>query len=133
MARNELIVVQGHDHPLLLRRQLAAEDLAWVAGVAPEDDGGLAGGAEERAAGGHVKTDGGDVGGGGADGVVVFDGGVDAGAVPVFFEAIDGDPTHAVELEGPGGEADFAWELLATAAGDGVHTGATPGRALRRR
>lgn len=36
MARNELIVVQGHDHPLLLRGELAAEDLAWVSGVAPE-------------------------------------------------------------------------------------------------
>ena len=35
MARNELIVVQGHEHPRLLRERLAAEDLAWVAGVAP--------------------------------------------------------------------------------------------------
>jgi len=30
LERNELIVVQGHDHPLLLSRQLRAEDLAWV-------------------------------------------------------------------------------------------------------
>ena len=30
LEKNELIVVQGHDHPLLLSRQLRAEDLAWV-------------------------------------------------------------------------------------------------------
>ncbi len=36
MAKNELIVVQGHDHPLLLRTELEAGDLAWVAGAAPE-------------------------------------------------------------------------------------------------
>ncbi len=35
MAKNELIVVQGHDHPLLLSRRLEARDLAWVAGEAP--------------------------------------------------------------------------------------------------
>jgi tRNA-specific 2-thiouridylase len=35
MARNELIVVQGHDHPLLLSRTLVAADLSWV-GSAPE-------------------------------------------------------------------------------------------------
>ncbi len=34
--RNELIVVQGHDHPLLLARALAAADLAWVSGEPPE-------------------------------------------------------------------------------------------------
>ena len=39
MARNELIVVQGHEHPLLLRRDLAAADLAWVAGEAPAGEG----------------------------------------------------------------------------------------------
>jgi tRNA-specific 2-thiouridylase len=38
MARNELIVVQGHDHPLLLRRELDAADLAWVAGTDPLAD-----------------------------------------------------------------------------------------------
>jgi len=31
-------VVQGHDHPLLLKGQLAAEDLSWVAGHAPSSD-----------------------------------------------------------------------------------------------
>ncbi len=30
MQKNELIVVQDHDHPLLLSRSLAASDLAWV-------------------------------------------------------------------------------------------------------
>ncbi|HEX8978809.1 MAG TPA: tRNA 2-thiouridine(34) synthase MnmA [Parasulfuritortus sp.] len=37
MARNELIVVQGHDHPLLLSKTLVAADLSWV-GAAPEAD-----------------------------------------------------------------------------------------------
>jgi tRNA-specific 2-thiouridylase len=35
LARNELVVVQGHDHPLLLARELAAADLSWVSGSAP--------------------------------------------------------------------------------------------------
>ena len=35
MAKNELIVVQGHDHPLLLSSRLEAGDLSWV-GPAPE-------------------------------------------------------------------------------------------------
>ncbi len=35
MQRNELIVVQDHDHPLLLSRSLAASDLAWVSGTPP--------------------------------------------------------------------------------------------------
>ena len=35
MARNELLVVQGHDHPLLSRSSLHAADLSWVAGQAP--------------------------------------------------------------------------------------------------
>jgi len=30
MARNELIVVQGHDHPLLLSEKVTANDLSWV-------------------------------------------------------------------------------------------------------
>ncbi len=38
IERNELIVVQGHDHPLLWRQQLLARDLSWVAGVAPQSD-----------------------------------------------------------------------------------------------
>jgi tRNA-specific 2-thiouridylase len=35
LASNTLIVVQGHDHPWLQYRALEAEDLSWVAGVAP--------------------------------------------------------------------------------------------------
>jgi tRNA-specific 2-thiouridylase len=35
-ASNELVVVQGHDHPLLMKSTLSAADTAWVAGVAPE-------------------------------------------------------------------------------------------------
>ena len=40
MERNELVVVQGHDHPLLLRGSLKARDLAWVSGGPPEADVG---------------------------------------------------------------------------------------------
>ncbi len=36
LVKNELIVVQGHDHPRLLSQQLRAEDLAWVSGAAPQ-------------------------------------------------------------------------------------------------
>jgi tRNA-uridine 2-sulfurtransferase len=36
--RNELIVVQGHDHPLLRSRALTAADLAWVNGEPPVAD-----------------------------------------------------------------------------------------------
>jgi tRNA-specific 2-thiouridylase len=36
LAANELIVVQGHDHPLLERTSLLAADLAWVSGAAPD-------------------------------------------------------------------------------------------------
>jgi tRNA-specific 2-thiouridylase len=36
LGKNELIVVQGHDHPLLLSRELHAEDLAWVSGEGPQ-------------------------------------------------------------------------------------------------
>ena len=39
MAKNELVVVQGHDHPLLLRERLDASDLAWVSGAAPDVHG----------------------------------------------------------------------------------------------
>ncbi len=38
MAKNELIVVQGHGHPLLARSSLQAADLAWVSGKAPRTD-----------------------------------------------------------------------------------------------
>ncbi len=36
LAKNELIVVQGHDHPMLLRERLRAHDLAWVSGELPD-------------------------------------------------------------------------------------------------
>jgi tRNA-specific 2-thiouridylase len=36
MASNELIVVQGHDHPLLMKRALCAVEPAWVSGAAPD-------------------------------------------------------------------------------------------------
>ncbi|MFA7243386.1 MAG: tRNA 2-thiouridine(34) synthase MnmA [Sulfuricellaceae bacterium] len=35
MARNELIVVQGHGHPLLFKDRLTAMDLSWIDGAAP--------------------------------------------------------------------------------------------------
>jgi len=35
MARNELIAVQGHDHPLLYRRDVRAGDMHWIAGGPP--------------------------------------------------------------------------------------------------
>jgi len=35
LARNALVVVQGHDHPLLFRRDVAAFDLNWIAGAPP--------------------------------------------------------------------------------------------------
>jgi tRNA-specific 2-thiouridylase len=33
-----LIVVQGHDHPLLLKDSLNAADLSWISGIAPRTD-----------------------------------------------------------------------------------------------
>ena len=35
LARNQLLVVQGNDHPLLYATRLQATDLNWVAGVPP--------------------------------------------------------------------------------------------------
>jgi tRNA-specific 2-thiouridylase len=32
---NELVVVQGHDHPLLMKRSLKAADVSWTAGAPP--------------------------------------------------------------------------------------------------
>ncbi len=43
LERNTLVVVQGHDHALLLRRHLHAQDASWIDGAAPApDDGPLA-------------------------------------------------------------------------------------------
>jgi tRNA-specific 2-thiouridylase len=36
IASNTLIVVQGHDHPLLQRADLTAGQLSWISGVAPD-------------------------------------------------------------------------------------------------
>jgi tRNA-specific 2-thiouridylase len=36
-ARNVLVVVQGHDHPLLHRSTVDADDLHWIAGAPPGD------------------------------------------------------------------------------------------------
>ena len=35
LEKNQLVVVQGHDHPRLLKHELAAQDAAWVSGQAP--------------------------------------------------------------------------------------------------
>jgi tRNA-uridine 2-sulfurtransferase len=35
MAANELVVVQGHDHPLLMKKTLRAAQASWIDG-APE-------------------------------------------------------------------------------------------------
>ena len=35
IARNALIAVQGHEHPLLFRRGVDAVDMHWIAGVSP--------------------------------------------------------------------------------------------------
>jgi tRNA-uridine 2-sulfurtransferase len=38
LARNRLIVVQGHDHPLLLATALTAIRQSWIAGAAPDPE-----------------------------------------------------------------------------------------------
>jgi tRNA-specific 2-thiouridylase len=47
-ARNVLVVVQGHDHPLLLRPVVDAQELHWIAGAAPDDSSLLRLGAKTR-------------------------------------------------------------------------------------
>jgi tRNA-uridine 2-sulfurtransferase len=37
VAENELVVVQGHDHPLLMKKSLRAEDTSWTSGGLPDD------------------------------------------------------------------------------------------------
>ena len=37
IAANELVVVQGHDHPLLLKNSLKAGAASWIAGEAPAE------------------------------------------------------------------------------------------------
>jgi tRNA-specific 2-thiouridylase len=36
LTRNALMVVQGHEHPALQYRALAADDVSWIAGAPPE-------------------------------------------------------------------------------------------------
>ena len=47
LERNQLIVVQGHDHPLLQSRGLRALSASWVSGQSPEE-AGVAYGAKTR-------------------------------------------------------------------------------------
>ncbi len=42
LETNRLVVVQGHDHPLLLKNELVAQDAAWVSGQAPDNTGAYA-------------------------------------------------------------------------------------------
>ena len=37
LARNRLVAVQGHNHPLLLSPALRFDDASWIAGRAPAD------------------------------------------------------------------------------------------------
>ena len=47
-ARNALVVVQGHEHPLLYRKSVDAHDLHWIAGAAPRGSTTLSLGAKTR-------------------------------------------------------------------------------------
>jgi tRNA-uridine 2-sulfurtransferase len=42
LAHNRLIVVQGHDHPLLLKNELHAADVSWTRGMPPAGEDGMA-------------------------------------------------------------------------------------------
>jgi tRNA-specific 2-thiouridylase len=42
LASNTLVVVQGHDHPLLKKHHLRAADASWIAGTPPSTEGPLA-------------------------------------------------------------------------------------------
>ncbi len=42
IERNQLVVVQGHSHPLLLNHRLTAEDASWIAGESPAPGHGCA-------------------------------------------------------------------------------------------
>lgn len=37
LASNTLYVVQGHDHPWLMRNELTAQDASWIAGFPPQE------------------------------------------------------------------------------------------------
>jgi len=36
LEKNELVIVQGHDHPLLLKKDLSASNTAWISGRPPQ-------------------------------------------------------------------------------------------------
>ncbi|MDA8416256.1 MAG: tRNA 2-thiouridine(34) synthase MnmA [Betaproteobacteria bacterium] len=38
LAQNRLIVVQGHEHPLLYRQQVTAQQLSWISGQTPNPE-----------------------------------------------------------------------------------------------
>ncbi len=56
MVSNQLIAVQGHDHPALLSHELQAFDLSWVSGQAPKVGvGGLTAKTRYRQQDAHVE------------------------------------------------------------------------------
>ena len=63
LARNALTVVQGHDHPLLMRRDLVAQDASWVSGLAPAAADALAAKTRYRQADASCELHGADGGG----------------------------------------------------------------------
>ena len=58
LERNTLVVVQGHDHPGLLRSRLEAGDASWVSGAAPAEGAHLAAKTRYRQADAACKLDG---------------------------------------------------------------------------
>jgi len=36
LERNEILIVQGHDHPFLMKKELSASDTAWISGHPPQ-------------------------------------------------------------------------------------------------
>jgi tRNA-specific 2-thiouridylase len=56
MDRNELVIVQGHDHPLLMKTSLTAEDPSWTAGT-PEEGSKLSGKTRYRQADAACRLD----------------------------------------------------------------------------
>jgi tRNA-specific 2-thiouridylase len=43
LKQNELVVVRGHDHPMLLKKSLEAADASWIASSAPAEGVNLSG------------------------------------------------------------------------------------------
>jgi tRNA-specific 2-thiouridylase len=57
LPANRLIVVQGHDHPLLLKNDLMAQDTAWVSGESPAAGQALAAKTRYRQADARCRVD----------------------------------------------------------------------------